>query len=127
MTEPTKVYPGYPLGADRWVGITEDHQWVMGDGDKIDPVGGWGNHPLATPSGIEMLLTLLNVDNEWRALTKPQRRCLMDPTTRTARPWAALVGKGLADADGPTSRGTFLRLAHEWTVRADQRAAECAA
>lgn len=127
MTEPTKVYMGYHLGAGRWVGITEDHQWVMGEGSDnatIEPVGGWGKHPLATPTGMQMLLTLLNVDNEWRALTKPQRRCLMDPTTITVRPWRALTDKGLATADGLSARGMFLRLAREWCVRASQRAAE---
>ena len=126
----TKVYAGYPLGGGRWVGITEDHQWVIGEGSDdatIQPVGGWGKHPLATPTGIEMLLVLVNVDNEWRALTGPQRRCLMDPTTATARPWRALADRGLVTDGALTARGTFLRLAREWCDRAAERAAERAA
>ncbi len=119
----TRVYPGYPLGPGRWVGITEDHRWVMGSDQEITPVGGWGVHPLATPSGIEMLVTLVSVDVEWRSLTKAQQRCLLDPGSATARPWAALAGRGLVTDGALTARGMFLRLAHEWTVRASERAA----
>ena len=124
MTEPIKVYPGYPLDrAGRWVGITDDHQFVTGGpGDTISPVGGWGKNPLAHVTGIEMFIVLLNVDREWRDLTKAQRRCLQAPETRTARPWAALVDKGLAHLDGLTTRGHFLRRAHERTEQRKEAA-----
>lgn len=119
-----KVYPGYPLDNDgRWVGITEDHQFVTGQGDNIQPVGGWGKHPLAHAGGLEMFITLLNVGTDWADLTKAQQRCLRDPDTRTARPWQTLIDKGLANADGLSARGWFLRLAKEWIDRPKQDAA----
>lgn len=121
---PTKVYPGFPLDrAGRWVGITEDHRFVTGQGDEITPVGGWGKHPLAHLGGIEMMFVLLQVDSEWSALTKAQQRCLLNPGTRSKRPWAVLTGKGLADDAGLTTHGWFLKLAVECTQQRSERAA----
>lgn len=88
-------------------GIDNDghlHEIIDGVGRRM----GVGPHPLASRDGIKLLCLWLEWDARWDALTKAQQRCLLDPTTRSTRPWKALQDRGYADDIGLTEAGKFL-------------------
>lgn len=93
------------------IAVDDDgHYWAVAD-DGPQRLGGWGYHPLANQTGLLLLQILMSMDALWRSLSRAQRRCIEDPTTRTTRPWAVLVTKGLASTDGAlTDFGHFLLI-----------------
>ena len=73
---------------------------------------GVGKHPLASRDGMKLLCLFIEWGQRWDALTKAQQRCVLDPTTRTTRPWK-LQDKGYAANDALTEAGRFLVAMHQ--------------